>query len=67
MFCLALRVDQDIIDEYNYEPVKVWFEYFIHQIHEGYRCVRQPKWHHMELIMPITSTKCSFWEIFSTD
>ncbi|MFS7950947.1 hypothetical protein Hanom_Chr07g00589241 [Helianthus anomalus] len=43
------RVDQDIVDKYNHEFIKIWFAYAVHQIHKDRWCIRQPEWHHKKL------------------
>ncbi|MFS7980337.1 hypothetical protein Hanom_Chr10g00938271 [Helianthus anomalus] len=61
------RVDQDIVDKYNHEFIKIWFAYAVHQIHKDRWCIRQPEWHHKKLVMSIACSKCSLWYAFFLD
>ncbi|MFS7956866.1 hypothetical protein Hanom_Chr07g00659641 [Helianthus anomalus] len=45
VFLLALRIDQDVVDENYNELVQIRLAHSIHQVHENCRCVCQPKRH----------------------
>ncbi|KAJ0555862.1 hypothetical protein HanIR_Chr07g0307031 [Helianthus annuus] len=61
---LRLRIDQNIVDEYNHELVEVRLTNFVHQIHKNSWRVCQPIWHNQELIMSIPSSKSSLGNTF---
>ena len=58
MFLRILGIYQDIVNEDNYELIKVRVKHPIHEVHKCNRCICQTKWHHQELVMTITSPKC---------
>ena len=67
MLLLTFRVDQDVVDKHNYELVEVGLAHAVHEIHEYCRRVSHSKGHDEEFIMTITSSECSFGDVFITD
>ena len=57
MFLRILGIYQDVVNEDNYELVKIRVKHPIHEVHKCSRYICQTKWHHQELAMPITSPK----------
>ncbi|KAJ0925180.1 hypothetical protein HanRHA438_Chr04g0156681 [Helianthus annuus] len=67
MLFLTFRVDQDVVYKHDHKLVEVGFAYSVHEIHEYRRRVGHPKGHNEEFIMTITSSECSFGDVFITD
>jgi hypothetical protein len=61
---LAIRIDQDVINEDHDKLVKLCHEYRVHQIHEVSRGNGQPKRYHQILIETITGGENSLGDIF---
>ena len=60
---LSQRVYKNVIDEYNHKLIKIRTEDTIHQVHESCRSVRQSKRHYKKLVVPVTRTKGSLWDV----
>jgi hypothetical protein len=50
MFSIILGINQNFIDEYHDELIKIFHEHLIHQIHKVGWCIGQAKQHDCELI-----------------
>ena len=50
MITIILGINQNVIDEYHDELIKVLHEHLVHQIHEVGWCISQAKRHDSELI-----------------
>ncbi|KAJ0614141.1 hypothetical protein HanIR_Chr02g0059121 [Helianthus annuus] len=61
---LVMRIYEDIIDEEYNELILIWFTDLVHEIHEHYRYVRELERHPKELIMSISYSRGSLWNIF---
>ena len=46
----TLRINQNVINEYHHELIKIIHEYTVHQVHKERWCIGQTKRHHCELI-----------------
>ncbi|MFS8020003.1 hypothetical protein Hanom_Chr15g01410471 [Helianthus anomalus] len=67
VFLLALRIDQDIVDEHNNELIQVRLAHSVHVIHEDRWCIRQSEWHNQKLVMAVTSSECCFGDVLISD
>ena len=69
MFLMVSGVHKDVINEYYHKLVQVATEHPVHQIYEGYRCIRQTKdiTRHKEHVVPISSPKSSLRHILRLD
>jgi hypothetical protein len=45
MITIILGIDQDVVDEYHDELIKILYKHLVHQIHEVGRCIGQAKRH----------------------
>ncbi|KAK4731539.1 hypothetical protein R3W88_024527 [Solanum pinnatisectum] len=63
MIILTSLIDQNIINEHNYEHIKVLSKHPIHQIHRRCWSINQSKRHYQKLIMTIPNSKSHFWNI----
>ncbi|WZZ35469.1 hypothetical protein YC2023_018870 [Brassica napus] len=57
MLFFTPRINQNVVDENDHTLIQVLPKHIIHKLHERCRCVRQSKWHHHKLIMPIACTE----------
>ena len=57
MLRLSLEVDQDIIYEYYHRPLQHRPANPVHEIHQHFWSIGEPKWHHHKLVMTITSSE----------
>ncbi|KAJ0548769.1 hypothetical protein HanIR_Chr08g0387521 [Helianthus annuus] len=67
VFLLTLRIDQDVVDEYNNELIQVRLAHSVHKIHEDRRCICQSKRHNQKLVVPIPSPECCLRDILVSD
>jgi hypothetical protein len=49
MITIILGINQDVVDEYHDELIKILHKHLVHQIHEVGRCISQAKRHDSEL------------------
>ena len=45
MFPVALRIYQNVVDEYNDELIQIWRENPVHQIHKDRWGIGHSEWH----------------------
>ncbi|KAJ0616414.1 hypothetical protein HanRHA438_Chr02g0088741 [Helianthus annuus] len=67
MVSLALRVDKDVVNKGDDEFIQIRLADTIHEIHECGWCIGEPKRHHQELVMSITSPKRCLVYVFLLD
>jgi hypothetical protein len=67
MLFLALRENQDVINEDRDKLVQLCHEYGVHQVHEVSGGVGQPEWHHKILIKTVLSGESSLRNVFLMD
>ena len=67
VFFPALRVNEYIIIEKNYEVIKKWPADSIHQIHECCRSIGETEGHDYELEVSVTGSKGGLWDILISD
>jgi hypothetical protein len=67
MLFLALRIDQDVINEDHDKLVHLCHEYRVHHIHEVCGDIGQPERHHQLLIKTISGGESSLGDIFFMD
>ncbi|KAK4713601.1 hypothetical protein R3W88_019508 [Solanum pinnatisectum] len=60
---LNSRINQYIINEYNFKHIKVLSKHLINQIHKYRWSISQTKRHHQKLIMTIPGSKSYFRNI----
>ena len=67
MLFFALRINQNVINEYHHKLIKVIHEYTVHQVHEERWRIGQTKRHHCELIQPILGNECRLRNVRRSD
>jgi hypothetical protein len=51
-------VNQNIVEENQHKPPKVWSEYVVHQSLEGGRCFRESEQHDQKLVVAMVGAEC---------
>ena len=67
MFFQTWEVDQDIINKHYRKIVEILSEDPIHQIHENYGGIHQPKCHNHKLKVAVLGAKCNLLHILFSD
>ncbi|RHN52291.1 hypothetical protein MtrunA17_Chr6g0478931 [Medicago truncatula] len=57
MFFFSLGVNQNIVDEHNYEPIQKCMENAIHILHKHSRCIGHTERHNFVFIVTITRSE----------
>jgi hypothetical protein len=60
VFCLALGIDDNIIDKDHDEFIELRHEHGVHEVHEVGWGIRETKRHYQELVKTITSGESGF-------
>ena len=67
MLHLASRVYEYINDEDDYEIIKEWAADSIDEVYKCCGGIFQTEGHHDKLVLPISSSKTNFWNVFFSD